>query len=281
MTRFASVRVDGRGRAARLDGGELTLLPYDDVGALLRSGDDWLERSVSEGVGVVASADADFAPLVINSEKIFAVGLNYGDHAAETGRELPEYPQLFSKFPGVLIGANDEILMPRQSDQVDWEAELGVVIGSPARFVQVSEALRCVAGYTVTNDVSVRDWQRRTSQYLQGKIFERTTPVGPWLVTPDEVDADNLTITCEVDQEEVQNISTTDMIFTPAFLISYISQIITLNPGDLILTGTGAGVGVTQTPPRFLRPGQRLMTSIEGIGTLENLCVSSNGPVPS
>jgi acylpyruvate hydrolase len=139
--------------------------------------------------------------------------------------------------------------------------------------VSVEDAPEYIAGYTVANDVSVRDWQKRTSQYLQGKTFEKTTPVGPWMTTADRVDPVGLQITCTVDDEVVQDVSTSEMVFAPDSLVSYASQIITLMPGDLIITGTGAGVGAARKPPRFLEPGRRLKTTIAGLGTLENLCV--------
>jgi acylpyruvate hydrolase len=277
MTRFASARIDGRGRAAVIAGETATLLPYEDVGELLRSGPDWQQRAQEAGGESLALADLDFAPVIPAPEKIVCVGLNYRDHAAEAGREIPDYPQLFAKYSSALIGAHDPITLPSVSEKVDWEAELGVVIGRRARHVDESEALSYVAGFTVANDVSVRDWQRRTTQYLQGKTFEGTTPVGPWLTSVEEVgDPGALQISCSLDGETVQDFSTAEMIFKPAQLVAYISQILTLVPGDLIITGTGAGVGALRDPQRFLTASSRLRTTIEGIGTLENLCVAES-----
>lgn len=273
MTRIASVRVDGATRAARVGGEAVILLPFADVGELLSSGEDWLARAESLDEGSLNLDQVEFAPVTVAPGKIICVGLNYRDHAREVKLDLPEYPQFFAKYAGALIGAGDEVRLPRVSEKVDWEAELGVVIGSPARHVTQAEASAHIAGYTVANDVSVRDWQRRTSQFLQGKTFEATTPVGPWMTTADEVDPANLRIECAVDGETVQDVSTADMIYAPDYLISYLSQIITLMPGDLIITGTGAGAGMARNPRRYLTPGCTLRTSIEGLGTLENPCV--------
>ncbi|OJU82943.1 MAG: 2-hydroxyhepta-2,4-diene-1,7-dioate isomerase [Solirubrobacterales bacterium 70-9] len=274
MSNFASIRTDRGTRAVRIDGDRAVELNYADVGDLLRSGSAWRRRAEAVGGEELPVSELDFAPPVTTPEKIICVGLNYADHAAETGKETPSYPQLFAKFALALIGAHDTIELPDCSDQIDWEAELALVIGAPARHVSEADAHSYVAGYTVANDVSVRDWQRRTGQYLQGKTFEATTPVGPWMVPAEDLDAGDLRITCEVDGETVQDISTRDMIFGPAALVSYISQIITLDPGDLIITGTGAGIGARRTPPRYLTEGNVLTTSIEGIGTIENRCLA-------
>ena len=198
----------------------------------------------------------DYAPLVPHPEKTVCVGLNYRSHILEMGRELPEHPTLFAKYSSALIGARDDILLPRVSDKVDWEAELAVIIGAPARHVSVEEAGAAIAGYSVCNDVSVRDFQNRTLQWLQGKTFESSTPLGPALVTLDEFDdAAGLEITCSVDGEQVQKALTSDLVFGPAALVSYMSDIFTLMPGDVIATGTPAGVGHARMPPRYLRDG--------------------------
>jgi len=201
------------------------------------------------------------------------VGLNYAKHILEMGRELPDHPTLFAKYPSALIGARDDIVLPRVSVQTDWEVELGVVIGAPARHVSAEDAAQAIAGYTVVNDVSVRDFQNRTLQWLQGKTFESTTPVGPALVTLDEVDdARSLEVTCEVDGELMQKALTSDLVFPPAALISYMSQIFTLVPGDVIATGTPGGVGAARNPPRFLVDGSVVVTRVEGVGECRNVC---------
>jgi acylpyruvate hydrolase len=211
-------------------------------------------------------------------EKIICVGLNDGSHAEETGLGVPEYPTLFAKYARALIGPRDDILLPRNSSRVDWEAELAVVIGRVSRHLEEAEAGEAIAGYTVANDVSMRDWQVRTRQWLQGKTFETSTPVGPALVTLDELDdPDAVRVTCEVNGELMQETSTTDLVFSPAALVAYVSSIITLVPGDLILTGTPSGIGARMEPPRFLAPGDVVRTAIAGVGEIVNSCVAEAG----
>lgn len=274
--RLATIRLGGSTAAARLDGDTLTVLPFADVAALLASGPDW-QQTAAQGTGpTVDYGDADLAAVVPHPEKVLCIGLNYRSHALEANLELPDHPVLFAKYWRSLIGPNDPIEIPHNSDEVDWEAELGLVIGRPTRYVDEEHALDSVAGYTIINDVSMRDWQRRTSQYLQGKTFEASTPVGPLLVTPDEIDhGRSLRITCAVDGEVMQDANTNDLVFSCAQIVSYLSQIITLSPGDLIATGTPAGVGGGRTPAIFLLPGQTMTTSIEGLGEQRNLCVES------
>ncbi len=217
-------------------------------------------------------ADLDYATLVPRPDKVLCVGLNYRNHILEMGRELPDHPTLFAKYRATLIGANDEIVLPAVSDQVDWEAELAVIIGAPARNVPVERAGAYIAGYSVANDVSVRDYQYRTLQWLQGKMFEATTPVGPHLVTVDEVGGPSHEIACEVDGEVMQKADVADLVFGPEALVSYISLIITLEPGDIISTGTPGGVGAARTPPRFLADGEHVVTRITDIGECRNVC---------
>jgi acylpyruvate hydrolase len=181
-------------------------------------------------------------------------------------------PSLFVRFPRSLVAAGAPVLVPKVSEQVDWEAELAVVIGARARHVSADEAGSLIAGYSVLNDVSVRDFQNRTLQWLQGKTFERSTPLGPWLVTTDESQGPEREIVCEVDGEAMQRSDTSDLIFGPAELVTYLSQILTLEPGDIIATGTPAGVGFTRTPPRFLADGNVMVTRITGVGECRNRC---------
>jgi len=272
--RFATIRTGAGTTAARVESGTLTPLDAADVGALLATGN---AASVPEraGAAAVPIAEADFAPLVVNPSKIICVGLNYRTHIAETGRELPQYPTLFAKFAETLLGPNDDLVLPAVSDRVDWEVELAVVIGTPVYRAGTDEALAAIAGYATSNDVSMRDWQRRTLQWQAGKMFSRSTPVGPYLVTPDEVDhARDLEIRCEVDGEVMQQARTSDLVFTAADIIAYTSQTITLRPGDLFLTGTTGGVGDARTPPVYLKPGQVLRTYVEGLGECVNHCVA-------
>ena len=273
--RFATIRTGAGTTAARFDGDTLTPLDAPDVGALLAADGGPDAVPAAPGFAPVLVAEADFAPLVPNPSKVICVGLNYRTHIMETGRELPEYPTLFAKFPETLMGANDDLAIPAVSEKVDWEAELGVLIGSPVyRASGPAEAAEAIAGYTVCNDVSMRDWQRRTLQWLAGKMFARSTPVGPYLVTPDEVgDARDLEIGCSVDGEVMQQARTSDLLFNPAHIVAYASQAITLRPGDLLLTGTTGGVGDARKPPVYLYPGQVVRTWIDGVGECVNRCV--------
>ncbi len=271
---------DGHGAtvAVRADGDEVVVLDHPDVGALLSSTPDLHALAAVAGERRPLEA-VTFAPLVPHPNKIICLGLNYATHIKETGRPTPEYPTLFAKYDGSLIGAGESILLPKVSDKVDWEAEMAVVIGRPARHVGADDALDHVAGYSVMNDVTVRDWQRRTLQFLSGKTFESTTPLGPWLVTPDELPPGgrDLSIRCLVDGEVMQDSTTSDLLFDVATTIAYISDILTLLPGDVIATGTPGGVGFARDPQVFLRPGQVLTTEIEHIGTCTNPCVAEAG----
>jgi len=272
--RFATIRAGGGTTAARLEGDALVPLAASDVGELLAQGNQ-AAAAERPGAGPVPAGEASFAPVITRPSKVLCVGLNYRAHILETGRELPEYPTLFAKFADTLLGAHDDLVLPAVSERVDWEVELGVVIGRPIHRASRDEAAAAIAGYTVTNDVSMRDWQRRTLQWLQGKAFERTTPAGPYLVTGDEVgDAADLEIRCEVDGAVMQQSRTSDLLFGPADIAAYASQIITLQPGDLLLTGTPGGVGDARTPPVYLQPGQTLRSVVEGVGECVNQCVA-------
>jgi acylpyruvate hydrolase len=275
--KLATVNVDGASVAARVDGddGSLVATPvsgFSDVGALLAQ-PDWADRAANAGGDRRAVADTDFALMIPKPAKVVCVGLNYRTHILEMGRDLPEYPTLFAKFAEALIGPRDEIAMPPVSDAVDWEGELVVVVGSAVRGADRTEAASAIAGYTIMNDISMRDYQFRTREWLQGKTFEHTTPVGPVMVTADEWQP-GPTIRTMIDGELVQEASTGDLVFDPIELVSYISTVITLQPGDLIATGTAGGVGHARKPPRYLSPGSRVQTTIDGIGTLDNVCVA-------
>ena len=272
--KLATVRTASGTRAARVEGDSLVLLPIADVSALLAQ-PRWIDLAGSAGE-VVALDEAALAPVVPRPPKIICLGLNYMRHIREMGREPPDFPTIFAKYTSALIGPRDEIAMPTVSENMDWEVELGVVIGTVARHVTVDTALQHVAGYTVVNDITARDWQRRTTQFLQGKTFEGTTPVGPYIVTADElpVGAAGLEVRCEVDGVLMQHDTTAELIFSVAQTIAYLSQILTLEPGDLIATGTPDGVGAGRTPPVWLQPGQTVRTAIEGVGELINVCSS-------
>ncbi len=203
--------------------------------------------------------------------KVICVGLNYRDHAAEAGLELPAQPMLFAKFPTSLIGPGAAIRVPSVPAKIDYEAELGVVIGERVKGVSVASALDVVAGYVCFNDVSARDLQRADKQWTRGKSFDTFGPVGPRLVPPAEVgDPQTLRIACRVNGETVQEASTADMIFSVAEIIAYASQAITLEPGDLIATGTPHGIGAWYDPPRWLVAGDLVEVDVERVGVLAN-----------
>ena len=197
-----------------------------------------------------------------------AVGLNYADHAAESGMPIPKEPILFSKAPNCAVGPNDDVMLPKGSEKSDWEVELGIVMGRRARYVSEDEALDHVAGYCVANDVSERTFQLEgTGQWMKGKGCETFGPLGPWLVTRDEVpDPMALDMFLDVSGERMQTGSTRTMIFGPAYLVSYISRFMVLDPGDVIVTGTPPGVGLGKKPPRFLKPGDEMHLGIAGLG---------------
>src|ERR1700722_1764149 len=225
--RLATVVYQGSTRAAVVEDGYVSLLPYAELGELLSAGP--VSAAAGQTVAEAGLAEIRLAAPVPRPEKIICVGLNFRDHAAEAGFALPGSPTLFAKYWRSLVGPNDEIELPAVSSEGDWEAELAVVIGRPCRHASEREASEAIAGYTVLNDISMRDWQMRTPQFLQGKTFENSTPVGPYLVTPDDVpDPAGLDMSCHVNGEQMQRSSTAEMIFSPAEIIAYISQVITL-----------------------------------------------------
>jgi acylpyruvate hydrolase len=274
--KLATIRRPGGTRAVRVDGDAAVDLGYADMVDVLRRSDwrTWVESADGQRYGL---ADLDYAPVVVAPEKIICVGLNYRSHILEMGRELPTHPTLFAKYGRALVGAYDDIVLPAVSDTIDWEAELGVLVGAEVRNASPEQARAAIAGFTVVNDVTMRDWQYRTPQWLQGKTFEATTPVGPWLVTDGAADPVSHTLTCEVDGDVVQKADTADLVFDPAALVAYISSIITLAPGDLIATGTPGGVGHARDPRRYLTAGSELVTRIDGIGECRNVCRTDGG----
>ena len=206
--------------------------------------------------------------------KVICCGLNYADHIAETGRETPEHPTLFAKYADTLTGPEDEIVVPAGCE-LDWEAELAVVIGTEVRYADREQAASAIAGYAVANDISLRDWQSRTLQWFQGKAWDRTTPVSDHYVSVDEVDpAAGLEIVCRVNGDVRQRSSTRELVFDAAALVSYVSTFTRLAPGDLVLTGTPGGVGLGMAPPTYLSDGDVVETEIEGIGSLRNRIVT-------
>lgn len=203
--------------------------------------------------------------------KIICIGLNYRDHAAESKMPIPDYPTVFSKYANATIGPGAPIIIPHVTDKVDYEGELAFVIGKPGRYITEANAMNHVAGYMAFNDVSARDFQMRTSQWTMGKTFDTFAPMGPALVTADEIqDPHDLDIRVTINKEVLQSSNTRHLIFSIPKLVAYLSQAMTLDPGDVIATGTPSGVGFARRPPRFLRPGDVVRVEVEGIGSLEN-----------
>ena len=248
--------------------------------------DDITPEAISpQGLEKLKAVDGEGLPLINGKPRFgcpvagirnfIAIGLNYTDHAEESGLPVPEEPIIFNKHLSAICGPNDDIVLPRNSRKADWEVELGIFIGQPAKAVSEADALNHVAGYTVVNDVSEREYQiERKGQWVKGKSLDTFGPVGPWLVTRDEVpDPQALPLWLELNGERVQNGTTAKMIFPVRFLVSYVSQFMTLMAGDLIITGTPAGVGMGMKPPRFLAEGDRIRLSVEGLGEQNQLVV--------
>ena len=234
-------------------------------------GDESLEKLRKLDPSSLPTVDGNprLGPCVANVGKFMCIGLNYADHAAETGAPVPKEPVLFMKATSAIIGPNDTVIIPKGSTKTDWEVELGVIIGKKAQHVSEADALNHVAGYCVVNDVSERAFQSEgTGQWTKGKSCDTFGPIGPWLVTRDEVpDPQNLKLWCEVDGTRMQDGSTKTMIFSVAFVVSYLSGFFTLNPGDIITTGTPPGVGMGKKPnPVYLKPGQVMKVGVEGLG---------------
>ncbi|MBB3463801.1 fumarylacetoacetate hydrolase family protein [Rhizobium sp. BK377] len=213
---------------------------------------------------------------VAGTGKFICIGLNYSDHAAETGATVPPEPVIFMKATSAIVGPNDNVQIPRGSEKTDWEVELGVVIGKTAKYVSEAEALDYVAGYCVSNDVSERAFQtERSGQWTKGKSCDTFGPIGPWLVTKDEVEnPQNLGMWLKVNGQMMQDGSTKTMVYGVAFVVSYLSQFMSLQPGDVISTGTPPGVGMGMKPPRFLKDGDVVELGIEGLGTQKQLFVA-------
>lgn len=226
----------------------------------------------------LVSSGVRIGPCVAKVGKFICVGLNYADHAAESGASVPKEPVLFMKATSAICGPNDDVAIPRGSAKTDWEVELGVVIGKPAKYVNENDALSHVAGYCVINDLSERSFQLEgTGQWVKGKSADTFGPIGPWLVTHNEIsDPQSLHLRLEINGQRYQDGSTSTMIFGVRLLVSYVSQFMSLQSGDIISTGTPPGVGMGQKPPRYLRPGDRICLSIDGLGEQNHRVVNSD-----
>jgi 2-keto-4-pentenoate hydratase/2-oxohepta-3-ene-1,7-dioic acid hydratase in catechol pathway len=252
-----------------------------DVGSAVgNSHPSLLHAIASEALGEAARgkradrlelASLKFLPVIVNPTKILCVGLNYDDHRRETGRPESKYPTIFTRYADSLIAHGADIVRPHVSTSLDFEGELAVVIGRGGRYIPAKDAMQHVAGYTCHNDATLRDWQRHTTQFTPGKTFPGTGPLGPYLVTADELlDLDKQTLVTRLNDVIVQSASIGDMIFSIPVLIEYLSAFTSLSPGDIIATGTPGGVGFKREPPLFMKPGDRVEVEISGVGRLVN-----------
>ena len=279
--RIVSFRRDGEISYGLLEGDEMADLPGLDP-RLPPALNDALPtlRGYVPPAGprkTVSRSDVTLLPVIPSPQKIICIGVNYADHAAETGQAPPPYPTVFAKFANTLAASGDPIVLPSASTMPDYEGELAVVIGRPGRQITEQDALDYVAGYTAFNDVSARDFQGHTSQWTMGKSPDTFGPLGLALVTADEIpDPQKLELRTTVNGEVLQQASTADMVFTVGQLIAYLSQTMTLLPGDVIATGTPSGIGAARTPPRFLRPGDTVVISIDGVTELTNPVVGED-----
>lgn len=276
--KFGQIYKDGKARAVVHSGGAWYLLPRP-LHKYVGSSDLGSVSPAELGARRIELAEHDFVRPLNKVQRVLCVGLNFTDHASEVGASLPQYPTIFTKFGNALVGPGEAIELPVESTKIDWEVELCAVVGRRGRRLSEGEVDDYLLGYTVLNDVSVRDWQGRTSEWFQGKNWDRMTPFGPVIVSPDELDiTGGLAMTCTVDGETRQQGSTANLIFAPAQVVSYISTFMTLEPGDLIALGTPAGVGLSLRPRKWLADGQVVETSIEGIGSLTNVCSRAKPP---
>ena len=248
----------------------------DDTPALIHLFPD-VESAMQAGDGKPWHGGTGQLCPVVRPSKVLGIGLNYMDHIREQGTEVPKRPIVFAKYPNALNGPFDSIVVdPTLTEQADYEAELAVIVGKRCRRVDEANALDYVFGYAVANDVSARDWQKRDSQFSRSKSMDTFCPIGPWITTADEIaNPQNLRIRSVVNGEQRQDSSTTEMIFTVSQLIEFLSQTMTLEPGDVILTGTPHGVGFVMDPPQFLKAGDVVRCEVDGLGAIENPVVSS------
>ena len=264
-----AVRVDDDTSATVID-------RYVDLSALLAD-PNWRDIAETAAGDRVDLAGPDYAPVVPRPGKIICVGLNYANHIKEMGRELPQYPTLFAKFREALIGPYDDVVVPSYAAaQLDWEGELAFVVGKQAYQVSEPDAEDYIAGYSIMNDYTMRDYQYRTLQWDQGKTFEKTSGFGPFLTTTDSYTFGG-TLETTLDGQKMQTTTTDDLVFTPTKLVEYISHIVTLQPGDVVITGTPGGVGHARMPGVYIQDGQTVEVAIEGLGSVRNKTIVKQG----
>ena len=274
--RFVTFRREGRPPEAGVLVGDRVIglagAGYPDILAVIGGGakvESWVSQSPASAP--VPLADVKLLAPVPHPPKFICVGLNYRDHAEETGLQIPSVPTIFNKFPTAIIADGDSIVLPRSSEKPDYEAELAFVIGKGGRHIPAAEWREHVFGYTIVNDVSARDYQLATSQWLMGKTFDTFAPMGPCLVSADEIpDPHALDISLTLNGEVMQSSNTRHLIFRIPELIAFLSSVFTLEPGDVVSTGTPGGVGFARKPPRYLRPGDEVVVRVQGLGELRN-----------
>lgn len=245
---------------------------FPDLKSLLGGGGlEGLAPFIETGKDWMPLQGGELLPVIPNPGKIFCIGVNYADHQKEMGRGKTEFPTIFLRFPDTLVAHGQAAWIPRVSTMVDFECELAVIIGEGGRYIEAAQAIEHVAGYTCFNDISIRDWQRHTTQFIPGKNFPRTGALGPWMVTRDEIpDPHHLSIQSRLNGEVMQSANTDQLIFRVPELIAYISSFTTLSQGDIIATGTPSGVGFARVPPVFMKAGDVIEVEIQGIGVLKN-----------
>jgi 2-keto-4-pentenoate hydratase/2-oxohepta-3-ene-1,7-dioic acid hydratase in catechol pathway len=248
---------------------------------ILAGGEPIAERvraAIASGAGRSPLQLEQLAPPIAEPSKFIGIGLNYADHVAESGQETPSFPMIFAKFPSCVVGPYDDVPRPAVSEALDYEGELGIVIGTRCRHVPAQRASEVIGGYLIANDLSIRDYQLRTSQFTLGKSFDGTGAIGPWIVTGDELDPSDLALRTYVNGELRQSSNTSNLIFDCAVVVELLSSVCTLEPGDIIATGTPGGVGLANSPPTWLRPGDTVRVEIDGIGAISNTIVQEPQP---
>ena len=273
--RWVSYRHRGTDHVGLVQGDDY--VPLAGIRRIDRStGTEQLRAASPDPRGRVPAAEVELLPVSWAPEKVLCVGLNYRDHITETGRDVPQYPVLFPKYAASLIAADRPVAVPAESHQVDYEGELAVVVGTAGRRIPRDRAAQHVLGYTVANDVTMRDFQYKTHQWVQGKAWDASTPLGPHLVAPEDVDLDHAGIRTLVDGTLVQESDLGQLLFDVATLIATISEFTRLQPGDVILTGTPGGVGFRRKPQLFLTPGTNVTVEIDGVGRIDSAVVAED-----